>query len=276
MTDTEQDITGSLKGKGKEEDFDDDSSTPSGSQEHFENTAYPPSSEDAEETRRVQEVSNPCSLANTLLTCVQNLRRWEVAERQRRKHARGSQSGSGPSLVSDVSRRASLLWPGRKGKQSSISHLGTHTALASQDHIDTVPLTDINASPSPSPTRSRSNSEDTSTAPDPFANPSDVSPFDDSHASNATSSKTRVVSSGPSSHAPPPPLPINIPPPRSPPPVTTPPLATPPPRSSSVDPPVVKEPEVRWWHDWLCGCGEGPDRGGDSQVSIYLVCKNLH
>jgi hypothetical protein len=23
----------------------------------------------------------------------------------------------------------------------------------------------------------------------------------------------------------------------------------------------------RWWHEWLCGCGEGSDRGGDNQVS---------
>ena len=25
----------------------------------------------------------------------------------------------------------------------------------------------------------------------------------------------------------------------------------------------------RWWTDWLCGCREGPDRGGDHQVSSY-------
>lgn len=24
--------------------------------------------------------------------------------------------------------------------------------------------------------------------------------------------------------------------------------------------------EGRWWTDWLCGCREGPDRGGDQQV----------
>lgn len=22
----------------------------------------------------------------------------------------------------------------------------------------------------------------------------------------------------------------------------------------------------RWWTDWLCGCREGPDRGGDHQA----------
>ena len=30
-------------------------------------------------------------------------------------------------------------------------------------------------------------------------------------------------------------------------------------------------PPVRWWHEWLCGCGEGPDRGGDHQVRLYSL-----
>jgi hypothetical protein len=30
-----------------------------------------------------------------------------------------------------------------------------------------------------------------------------------------------------------------------------------------------EKPEAgRWWTDWLCGCSEGPDRGGDIQVRI--------
>ncbi|KAF8200861.1 hypothetical protein BJ912DRAFT_585938 [Pholiota molesta] len=100
-------------------------------------------SEDAEETRRVEE----------------NLRRWEITERQRRKAARGSSTSAAtsPSLVSDVSRRASALWAGRKSRGSSLGGLGTHAPLQSQeDNIDTVPLTHINNSPSPSPTRSDS------------------------------------------------------------------------------------------------------------------------
>ncbi|TEB38192.1 hypothetical protein FA13DRAFT_1725839 [Coprinellus micaceus] len=24
--------------------------------------------------------------------------------------------------------------------------------------------------------------------------------------------------------------------------------------------------KTRWWHEWLCGCGEGPDRGGHHQA----------
>jgi hypothetical protein len=26
------------------------------------------------------------------------------------------------------------------------------------------------------------------------------------------------------------------------------------------------ETPVPWWTEWLCGCSEGPDRGGESQV----------
>ena len=35
----------------------------------------------------------------------------------------------------------------------------------------------------------------------------------------------------------------------------------------------------RWWTDWLCGCREGPDRGGDHQVrshSIESVLRTEH
>lgn len=41
-------------------------------------------------------------------------------------------------------------------------------------------------------------------------------------------------------------------------------------------PPPREDPEeraVRWWHDWLCGCSEGPDRGGDNQVR--RVCHHI-
>lgn len=41
---------------------------------------------------------------------------------------------------------------------------------------------------------------------------------------------------------------------------------TPVPAINRVAPRAEEEPEVRWWHEWLCGCGEGPDRGGDHQV----------
>ena len=210
---------------------------------------------------------------------MQTLRRWEIAERQRRKAARGSASiSSPPSLVSDVSRRASLLWSGRKSKHSSLGGLGNHSALQSQDNIDIVPLTQIDASPTPSPTRS--DSSEAHPAADPFANPPESqSPFADSHVAKIHDPQPELTSlefHNIPVHAPltrpPPPKPLNLPPPRTPPPI----INTHSPSSLSTsnfgDQSTRKEENVRWWHDWLCGCGEGPDRGGDFQVlNHYLL-----
>jgi len=200
----------------------------------LESPVYPPISEDAEETRRVEE----------------NLRRWEVAERQRRKAARGSQSFSAPSLVSDVSRRASLLFSRRKGRQQSISTLGNHAALQSQDSIDVVPLT-YSVHHAPSPTRSEHER-------DLFTNPSTpvaqvtISPFDDVYAVRQMSPPATSLNNSKDATRR---GPLNLPSPRSPPPIF--------PEERNNSEAVA---DVRWWHDWLCGCGEGPDRGGDSQA----------
>ena len=167
-----------------------------------------------------------------------------------------------------MSRRASLLWTGRKGAHSSIS--ASHTALQSQDTIDIVPLNKIAASPTPSPTRS--NSEDSHESPtrDPFANPPDaLSPFSDVHqvenppgqSAYSPDSNTQAEPSRP-----PIPKPLNLPPPRTPPPVAMP-LSPSPADTEQLE----RTENTRWWHDWLCGCGEGPDRGGDFQVSSLFA-----
>jgi hypothetical protein len=80
----------------------------------------------------------------------------------------------------------------------------------------------------------------------------------------------------------PPPKPLDIPPPVTPPPR----LETPDPedslndisREQTVDEhDDVPERESRWWTDWLCGCSEGRDRGGDRQVraSYKMLAKFL-
>ncbi|KAH9485357.1 hypothetical protein JR316_0002265 [Psilocybe cubensis] len=210
------------KGKGKRRSggHDTDPTSPASSSDNLDKIAYPPVNEDAEETRRVEE----------------NLRRWEIAERQRRKAARGStQSAKASSLIEDVSKRASLLWPGKKTKHSSIG--GSHTALESQDHIDVVPLNQVvTASPVLSPTHSNS---DVPTLQDPFANPPElISPFADSfqvatlvppsatedgrHLSAPLNDVTDTDGSNGTAHAskpqrPPAPMPLNLPPPRTPP-----------------------------------------------------------
>ena len=194
------------------------------------------------------------------------MRRWEIAERQRRKAARES------SAVGGVSRRGTLLWQGKKSKVPPIGGLGTHTALQSRDNIDILPLRDINTSPTPS--TSRSHSEDGHTA-DPFANPPDaLSPFSDAHqperpeaipVSYENETPVSVYTNPPKASHPPPPKPLSLPPPR-----IFPPVATMTPISQSN--PTYEDgnehisQDTRWWHEWLCRCGEGPDRGGDNQV----------
>lgn len=65
--------------------------------------------------------------------------------------------------------------------------------------------------------------------------------------------------------------------PGAPQPLRLPPPKTPPPGSESSRTSVSNTPELscdeeqpvkgKWWTEWLCGCSEGPDRGGDNQVS---------
>jgi hypothetical protein len=70
-------------------------------------------------------------------------------------------------------------------------------------------------------------------------------------------------------------MPLDLPRPKTPPPVA---IYTPPYPINLPDATQTIENSdedgqpTRWWHEWLCGCGEGPDRGGDYQVSkiVYL------
>ncbi|KII92095.1 hypothetical protein PLICRDRAFT_36882 [Plicaturopsis crispa FD-325 SS-3] len=230
-----------------------------------------------------------------------------MAERQRRKAARESTSAAAAgqtSLVGDVTRRASMLWPGRKSIQNSRPGLGNHTKLKSQESLDVLPLGSMNGSPgasaATSPAASATSILETPTADkNPFEHPADpVSPFADSHrspeqdstlmnesslpstpvakrASGSKRSPDRPVLEATTSYTnPPPPLPLGLPPPRSPPPpraddvpVDRPPEPTVRPTLAQANTSDVDDgKETRWWHDWLCGCGEGPDRGGESQA----------
>ncbi|KAF8647109.1 hypothetical protein AX16_006941 [Volvariella volvacea WC 439] len=77
------------------------------------------------------------------------------------------------------------------------------------------------------------------------------------------------------SSKPPPPAPLPIPPPRTPPPIDRIPQMVPDnsrelnrngPQPRQRQQQDDEEKEVKWWHEWLCGCGEGKDRGGDYQA----------
>lgn len=188
-------------------------------------------------------------------------------------------------MLGAVTRKASVLLSNRHASKSSMGGLGNHRALKSTDSVDAVPLNDIDQSPRVSE--------------NPFIHPSEQrpsqldsqSPFDDSDSKERSSVMTEnsdpssprspdtFDSNIPSSQLAvhprtstlvPPPQPLGLPPPRTPPPAATgthvaPMKATPAPtmHPERTEPP---EQEVRWWHDWLCGCSEGPDRGGDFQV----------
>ncbi|KAF8891637.1 hypothetical protein BD779DRAFT_137593 [Infundibulicybe gibba] len=101
----------SLVRKGKARQIDHDitdtvSEETSHLQEVGSSVAYPPTSDGEAETRRVEET----------------LKRWELAERQKRKAARESISSTTPT--SNVSQRASLLWPNRKSRHPPDNGLG--------------------------------------------------------------------------------------------------------------------------------------------------------
>jgi hypothetical protein len=192
---------------------------------------------------------------------------------------RESQQSNAPSLLGGLSHRASLLWPGKKPQSPTHRNsLGTHVPLGSQENISTVHMQNLNASPTPSPLGSPSPTPTKPSGLDPFNNSSaeaGPSPFDDPQrvdSPNSSQDRQDVVSSlsrsGSGLRKPPPPRPLDLPPPRTPPVLVD---GQPAPRDTPT--PTLhteREPEspkeVRWWHDWLCGCNEGPDRGGDHQV----------
>ncbi|KAJ7188358.1 hypothetical protein C8R46DRAFT_1171476 [Mycena filopes] len=231
-------------GKAREVYPDQDDASSSSSSEQQE---YPPVTDEEAETRRIEE----------------NLRRWEVAERMKRKAARDSVPSDGhpPTVLSNVW-RASSIW-----KKNPNPH------NINPNEIDVVPLEDIAATPTPSPTHSESSN--------PFANPAAPNPFSDAEAVMSPSTdpppvtpqsenadaialqpqRPALLTASSSIRRPPTPKPLGLPPPRAP----------PPPLQQTTPPPVPVpteevEQKTRWWHEWLCGFGEGPDRGGDHQA----------
>lgn len=220
---------------------------------------YPPSGDATAETRRVEET----------------LKRWEVAERQRRKAARDSvQMTTGPSVLEGVTRKASLILS-RRHPPYGASGLGDHRALKSRDSVDVVPLSDMDRSPqrvvhSPTPSFGDSNKVNTTTnLANPFIHPSErrlsssppVSAAADSISQPPVNKSPRLLTSSPLSTLVPS---AHVAPdtPNQKPPSPIPPLAI----SPSLHEPEPQK-QVRWWHEWLCGCGEGPDRGGDNQAA---------
>ena len=182
--------------------------------------------------------------------------------------------------MSDVTRKASLLWPGRRrSQQGPPKGPGLHHQLRNSE--DEVALDEIDtrlsAPPSPAPGN-------------PFAtpaastlslnNPEDSAIMQESDSSKtlaeepiiaAPTAKRPALGRQDSLRAQSPPKPLDLPVPRSPPPRTQTPHANRPPEP--IPPPKIQhaeeeeETDKRWWTDWLCGCREG----GDNQVRHFAV-----
>lgn len=191
-----------------------------------------------------------------------------------------------------------MLW--RSGNRTRNTPIGAkHMALGSTDNLDTVSLGAIPASPTPTPSPSvvsspqppqrldtdvttvakkRADStgsdHDDNNTENPFDTPENsialnASPFSDEHQVDPTSTieshtgqsqRSRLSLSFDHSG-------LGIPTPSS---ITSLPERISSPNVSrrkgkSNDSDDDSKP-FRWWHDWLCGCGEGLDRGGDHQV----------
>jgi hypothetical protein len=214
-------------------------------------------------------------------------------------------------VVADVAQRATSFWS-RRTSHPSVDSGGKHRALhTSEDnvHLNEIPAS---PSPSVPPSPSTALTPDRGPyahSRNPFSDPpgSSSSLFVNAEplGSDIGASSTAVelqapafVTSPPSSHpmhvsAPKhatarpgkvvgAPAPLDLPKPRSPPPLTTPPPAKRPPEpftrpgsriSHTTEYDYEDEKPARWWTEWLCGCSEGQDRGGEVQVSpLRFVC----
>lgn len=239
------------------------------SDEALPSDGYPPTNNDVVDTSRV----------------VENLRQWEVAERQRRKAARESAPNSSfPSVMGYITR---LLGPGGESSKG----FGTHVALQSQENIGSLQVSsrnfDISPSPSPSPSPISNpphRGSEESQPDNPFADPSLNLPpyFPDSQSQqqpptrSSTSWPSPLTQTIPSkltrsatiphlSQASPTPLVSTAPTyttNRPPPPTSSPTLIS---NSAHAD---EGQREGRWWQDWLCCCRESQvcDSLDDSQA----------
>ena len=214
-------------------------------------------------------------------------------------------------MIADVARRATSFWS-RRASHPPADSGGRHRALQTSE--DNVHLDEMATSPSPSAPPSPPptfTSDHPGTGPyshsrDPFSDPPGSSsslfvnaqPMDSDIGVSATAEEPQApasASSRPMNVSGPKraatrrdkvgaPAPLDLPAPRSPPPRTATPHATrppepfPPPDSRMSHTTMYDEDEkpVRWWTEWLCGCSEGQDRGGEAQVSLptYVCSKS--
>jgi len=238
---------------------------------------YPP---DEGEAKRIEET----------------LRTWEMEERERRRIARESASSFRNSVLG-VTWSASSILEGLRPRSGAGGGVGHHHALPGNEGEDGMPLEDLDRTPPPSgantPTLKQRfdtyhpNSNSTA-GNNPFENPDNVLNASTTSLNTPDHPTILTESSEPppilsttgkqkKRRGPPPPQPLGLPKPRTPPPknsegqayIADPPdlTAGPSATASGEGQPNLDETgkEVKWWTDWLCGCSEGPDRGGYHQ-----------
>ena len=211
--------------------------------------------------------------------------------------ARESGSSSRYSLR-DVTRTASSIWSGlrsQRPRSRSGGGAGQHHVLPDNENEDGLPLEDLDRTPPPSgantPTLKRrfntsiphSPTDNPFEDPDNIRNASTTSLNTPDHPTILTeSSEPPQIFLNPSAveqkrKGHPPPQPLGLPKPRTPPPRNgeEQPYVNEPPDQTAAPSIVVRgtgqdsdesEKETKWWTEWICGCSEGPDRGGYNQV----------
>ena len=231
-----------------------------------------------------------------------------MEERERRRVARESGSSSKYS-VRGATRTASLIWAGLRSQRPRSGGAGGHHVIPDNENEDGVPLEDLDRTPPPSgantPTMNRKFDtspprSSTSTINNPFRDPNNIlntstsslnTPDHDTILSESSEFPPILqdppVAAQKRKKGPPPPLPLGLPRPRTPPPrddqdqeyISEPPDPAPAPSitAKGVDnpDPVEPEKETKWWTEWLCGCSEGPDRGGYNQVRPSPIVRPL-
>jgi len=234
-----------------------------------------------------------------------------MEERERRRVARESGSSFKYS-VQGVTRTASAIWAGLRSQRPRSrggNGGGHHHVLPDNENEDGLPLEDLDRTPPPSGANTPTMKQRFDTSPpysnaagtdNPFENPDNIrnasttslntpdhptiltessEPHPTFSNSQADEEKTRK--------GPPPPQPLGLPKPRTPPPrgyqdqehISEPPDLTAAPstttREVSRTGPGDPEKDSKWWTEWLCGCSEGPERGGYIQVRSPFFVRSL-
>lgn len=223
-----------------------------------------------------------------------------MEERERRRVARESASSFRNSVL-DVTWTASSILAGlriQRPRSGTGGGGGHHHALADNENEDGMPLEDLDRTPPPSgantPTLKQRfdtyhPSSNSKTENNPFENPDNVLNASTTSLNTPDHPTILTESSEPppippttvkqkKQRGPPPPQPLGLPKPRTPPPrndegqvyISELPDHTAGPSTAAGGEDHLNsdetEKEVKWWTDWLCGCSEGPDRGGYRQV----------